>query len=653
MDFFEESLEENVGFEDPEEYTNLGHLFTTDRIFSSKDELVHWAKQTAMNAKTYLIITRYLRSRTADWRTYVTLACKRGGSEEEVPKKRRGPYVTKKCGCPFKLKGEQMATNENWQLFVHNGRHNHKVVVYNHGHAQAARLTEEQLYQTEQFRKSHVLPHNILRFFREQNVGCAISAQKIYNVVAKIKRNQMQGRNTVEEVLCLSTKRGYTVFHRNREESNVLSDLVVAHPTSIAMIRTWPYNMPLLEAVGMTPTGKNFIMATVFMCDEQVVTYRWVLQQIKHLYFTSAMSNGQGSIINQGEPLVLKTRWKRRLDFLHYLFSIWLNPFAHEFYRVWTSYVLHFGVETTNLAESEHSVLKVWLSTCHIDLDIVFLNIDSLIQGQIAEIKYTLEISKLKEKYGAKSNAILKNLSNKVIHLALKMIMDELNKAHKMVEELGSNYLHYLRKSHGLPCACELIHRDKSQWEYVSVAYRKIENGSGSGYGPSPRGRGRPPRSSRGRGRGHAPSTPFPSNNAFLGFIYEFILNWNNVVGDGNCGFRVVSNFLFWDENHWVKIHKRMCFNLHYRINVYVQLFGSVERVTELIRRTNWEEGLVPADYWIDTPDHLYVIANKFNLCVVFLARLGSTTVLPLVSNIDGNAGTLVIGFIKEQQYFI
>ncbi|KAI5682696.1 hypothetical protein M9H77_03924 [Catharanthus roseus] len=50
------------------------------------------------------------------------------------------------------------------------------------------RLTEEQLQQTEQFRKSHVLPRNILRFFQEQDVGCAVSAQKIYNVVAKIKK---------------------------------------------------------------------------------------------------------------------------------------------------------------------------------------------------------------------------------------------------------------------------------------------------------------------------------------------------------------------------------------------------------------------------------------------------------------------------------
>ncbi|KAI5672306.1 hypothetical protein M9H77_12670 [Catharanthus roseus] len=134
-----------------------------------------------------------------------------------------------------------MAMCENWQLFVHDGRHNHAIGVYSHCHAQAAKLTEEQLIQIEQFRKSHVPPRNILRFFREQNVGCTVSSQKIYNVVAKIKKNRMQGRNTVEEVLSLSAIRDYTVFYRNREDSNMLSDIVVAHPTSIEMLRTWPY----------------------------------------------------------------------------------------------------------------------------------------------------------------------------------------------------------------------------------------------------------------------------------------------------------------------------------------------------------------------------------------------------------------------------
>ncbi|KAI5668053.1 hypothetical protein M9H77_17906 [Catharanthus roseus] len=104
----------------------------------------------------------------------------------------------------------------------------------------------------------------------------------MYNVVGKIKKNMMQGRNTVEEVLCLSAQRGYTVFYRNCDDNNVLSDIVVSHSTSIQMMRTWSYvlimdttyNMSLLKDVGMTPTGKNFTVATAFMRNEQAAIYR-------------------------------------------------------------------------------------------------------------------------------------------------------------------------------------------------------------------------------------------------------------------------------------------------------------------------------------------------------------------------------------------
>ncbi|KAI5672892.1 hypothetical protein M9H77_13256 [Catharanthus roseus] len=139
-DLFEESLQENISFEgdedpntfeeflDPKEYIDLGYLFTTDRIFSSKDELVEWAKQIAMNAKTYLIITQYQRAKTFYRRPYVTLACERGGS----------------------LKGEKMATGENWQLFVHNGRHNHKIATYG-GAVATDRAVQKESCSTAQY----------------------------------------------------------------------------------------------------------------------------------------------------------------------------------------------------------------------------------------------------------------------------------------------------------------------------------------------------------------------------------------------------------------------------------------------------------------------------------------------------------------------
>ncbi|KAI5680698.1 hypothetical protein M9H77_01925 [Catharanthus roseus] len=184
--------------------------------------------------------------------------------------------------------------------------------------------------------------------------------------------------------------------------------------------------MPLLEAVGMTPTSKNFTIAIAFMLNEQATTYRWIFQHIKHLYFSSAVSIGneqdEGTSIktfwqkltemikdeevasrfvndswhkllnetDEAEYLkildILKTKWHNRPDFLHYLFNTWLNPLAHKFVRVWTSQVLHFGAETANYAESEHSILKLWRSICHGDLGTVFLNIDYLLKVKLLRL---------------------------------------------------------------------------------------------------------------------------------------------------------------------------------------------------------------------------------------------------------------------------
>ncbi|KAI5662810.1 hypothetical protein M9H77_22133 [Catharanthus roseus] len=118
--------------------------------------------------------------------------------------------------------------------------------------------------------------------------------------------------------------------------------------------------------------------------------------------------------------------------------------------------------------------------------------------------------------------------------------------------------------------------RDKSHLEHVSIAHRKIQKSTGSvsgsgtgsrslpgsGSGSRSRGRGRPPRAPRERGRGHdrgrsnlsavkhaSPCSTFPYTNDFPAFIYPFISNWKNVIGDGNCGYRVVADFVFGDEH--------------------------------------------------------------------------------------------------------
>ncbi|KAI5668492.1 hypothetical protein M9H77_18345 [Catharanthus roseus] len=178
----------------------------------------------------------------------------------------------------------------------------------------------------------------------------------------------------------------------------------------------------------------------------------------------------------------------------------------------------------------------------------------------------------------------------------------------------------------------------------MSIAHRKIQkssgfvSGSGTGSGSLPgsgsgsgfRGRGRSARAPRERGRGryrgrsslsavkHAsPCSTFPYTNAFPAFIYPFISNWKNVIGDENCGYRVVADFLFGDEHQWPEVRRRILCELEHSTNLYVNLVGSEERVNELVHRIHWPvDGPAPYAHWFETPYSLYIIANAFNLCL-------------------------------------
>ncbi|KAI5663811.1 hypothetical protein M9H77_23134 [Catharanthus roseus] len=339
----------------------------------------------------------------------------------------------------------------------------------------------------------HVISYN---FFQKKML--VVCAQKIYYAVVKIKKNRMQGRNTVEEVLCLSVKRGYTVFYRSWEESNVLSDIVIVHPTSIAMIRTWPY------------------------------------------------------------VLIMDT-------------------------TVWTSEVLHFAVEITNRAECELSVLKIWLSTYHGDLDIVFLNVDFVIKSQIAEIKNSLESSKLKEKFNLKDVSVFWRTLEIGVNVPSAHARDmesEMRDLTSMSDKISTGSISKVRECCCLMkgILCPVLHED--------------------------------------------PCAPLTSPQ----FIYEFIYNRKNVVGHGNYGFKVVANFLFRDENHWPEVRRQMTFDLQLHLNVYLQLFGSLDRVYRYIQRTQWFDGPAPEEYWLEIHDQLNVIANIFNFCVL---QLWDTCPLP------------------------
>ncbi|KAI5673884.1 hypothetical protein M9H77_14248 [Catharanthus roseus] len=158
------------------------------------------------------------------------------------------------------------------------------------------------------------------------------------------------------------------------------------------------YNMPLLEAVWMTPTGKNFIVAIAFIRNEQATTYGW------------------------------GKRFNACCD---------REVFSRAYHMLYGRHIdQNVLAKLTEMIKDEEVALR-----------------------SIADIKISLEYSRLKEKFNAKSNLVLKNLSNNNSHLALKKVWVEIMRAPKIIDDLKNKCGHYLRTSHGLPCSCELITR--------------------------------------------------------------------------------------------------------------------------------------------------------------------------------------------------
>lgn len=57
--------------------------------------------------------------------------------------KRRPDTATRKCNCPFLLKGDYLG-EDKWKVIVSNGKHNHYLPHTLEGHPYAARLLDEE-----------------------------------------------------------------------------------------------------------------------------------------------------------------------------------------------------------------------------------------------------------------------------------------------------------------------------------------------------------------------------------------------------------------------------------------------------------------------------------------------------------------------------
>lgn len=63
--------------------------------------------------------------------------------------------------------------------------------------------------------------------------------------------------------------------------------------------------------------------------------------------------------------------------------------------------------------------------------------------------------------------------------------------------------------------------------------------------------------------------------------FWSFISSVINVAGDGNCGYRVVANFLYKDEEKWLIVRQQSMAELELNKQHYISVFEYVDRYKE------------------------------------------------------------------------
>jgi len=204
---------------------------------------------------------------------------------------------TRKCDCPFRLRGKPTKGAEGWVLKVVYGLHNHELANTLVGHPYAGRLRPNEHALVVAMTKSRVKPKNILLTLKEKNEDNVTTLKQLYNTRYTYKRSVRGSRTEMQQLMMLLERDKYIHWHRVHESSRVVSDVFWTHPDSLKLLnafsnvllmdttyKTNKYRLPLLEVVGVTSIGLTFSAAFVLMATKRQNNFIWALQRLRGLF---------------------------------------------------------------------------------------------------------------------------------------------------------------------------------------------------------------------------------------------------------------------------------------------------------------------------------------------------------------------------------
>ncbi|KAH1198480.1 Protein FAR1-RELATED SEQUENCE 5 [Glycine max] len=277
--------------------TSLVIMFITV-MFDSREDVLRWARSVAYENGFVAVIVRFNTSTGSRGRTlFVLIGCERS-DEYRCRKKEfvRRDTGTRKCGCPFKLCGKPVVGGQGWMVKLICGIHNHELAKSLVGHPYVERLSKAEKTLIADMTKSMVKPRNILLTLKEHNDNSCTTIKQIYNARSAY-RFSIRGRDTeMQHLMKLLERDQYIHWHRLKDE-DVVHDMFWCHPDAVKLVNTCNlvflidstyqtnrYRLPLLDFVGVTPTGMTFSVGFAYLEGERLNNVVWALEHFRGIF---------------------------------------------------------------------------------------------------------------------------------------------------------------------------------------------------------------------------------------------------------------------------------------------------------------------------------------------------------------------------------
>ena len=206
--------------------------------YEDREEMINWARRQAIMAGFTLIIGKS-NSGSRRRKPKHVLSCERSGEYKEIKKKLKLEDTgSRKCGCPFRLRG-YFSKVKLWSLNVVSGLHNHKMEPKLEGHMLDGRLTAEETKIVGDMTKNLIKPKNILLELKGKREDNLTVAKQVYNARHRNNRSIRGTRTEMQNLLKNLEDNNYVYNYRTVIGSKTVQDIFFAHPECVKFFNTF------------------------------------------------------------------------------------------------------------------------------------------------------------------------------------------------------------------------------------------------------------------------------------------------------------------------------------------------------------------------------------------------------------------------------